>query len=100
MSEEKKEVQECKCFCKSEGFRKFLITSLGTFVGVFLALSLFAALNKPCPPCPYFGFNQPVPMQGHFRHHGNFHKMNKKFHKEFKGDMEKANMPKTQDNDD
>lgn len=42
------------CFCQSKWFRKFLTTALGTFVGVFCALSLFAALHKPpMPPCPF-----------------------------------------------
>ena len=56
MSDENKnlEVQEIKeekkCFCKSEEFKKFLIVTFGSFVGVFLALSLFAALHKPPMP--------------------------------------------------
>ena len=42
------------CFCQSEGVKRFLITALGSFVGVFCAICLFAALNKPpMPPCPY-----------------------------------------------
>ena len=57
MSEEiRNEIIEQKntCFCQSKGFRKFLTTALGTFVGVFCALSLFAALHKPpMPPCPF-----------------------------------------------
>lgn len=45
--------EECKCFCQSKGFRKFVVIATGTFVGVFCALSLFAALHKPpMPPCP------------------------------------------------
>ena len=49
MSDEIKEteVKECNCFCHSKEFRKFLTIALGTFVGVFCALSLFAALQKP-----------------------------------------------------
>ena len=47
MNEEKNvETKECNCFCKSEGFRKFLIVALGTFVGVYFALSLFTAKPK------------------------------------------------------
>ena len=58
MTEENKvEVTEVKndCFCKSKGFRKFLIVALGSFVGVFCALSLFAALHRPpmMQPCQY-----------------------------------------------
>ena len=50
MTEEiKTEEKECKCFCKSEGVKKFVVVALGTFVGVYCALSLFAATHKP--PC-------------------------------------------------
>ncbi|MBQ7764807.1 hypothetical protein IJ384_05525 [bacterium] len=50
---EKVEVKH-ECFCQSKWFRKFLTVALGTFVGVFCALSLFSALNKPqMPPCPF-----------------------------------------------
>ena len=55
MSEENNvEVREekCNCFCHSKGFRKFLVVALGSFVGVFCALSLFAALHKPPVPAP------------------------------------------------
>ena len=74
---EKKE--GCNCFCRSEGFRKFLVTALGTFVGVYAALSLFAALHRPpmfipggfgprpfAAPCPC----QSVMMHHHFKKHG------------------------------
>ena len=50
MTEEMNEIREekkCNCICCSEGFRDFLKIALGSFVGVFLALSLFAALHKP-----------------------------------------------------
>ena len=51
MTEEIKNVdvkeEKCNCICQSKGFRKFLIVAGGTFVGVFCALSLFAALHKP-----------------------------------------------------
>ena len=53
MSDEIKNTEEKRtCFCQSKGFKKFLIVTCGTFVGVFLALSLFAAVNKPPMPCP------------------------------------------------
>jgi hypothetical protein len=60
MSDENKTVEqnECKCFCRSEGFRKFLIVALGSFVGVYCALSLFFAIHKPPMPMPI-----PVPVQ-------------------------------------
>ena len=70
MSNEVKEPEEkeCKCFCKSEGFRKFLTIALGTFVGVYCALSLFSALHKPPMFSPHQGFrNCPCKMMHH--HH-------------------------------
>ena len=57
MSDEIKETeekQECKCFCRSEGFRKFLVVALGSFVGVYCALSLFAATHRPPVRPPHF----------------------------------------------
>ena len=39
------ENRECKCLCHSKAFKKFLVVALGSFVGVFCALSLFAALQ-------------------------------------------------------
>ena len=87
MSDEIKEteVKECNCFCHSKGFRKFLTIALGTFVGVFCALSLFAALHKPPMPMPYPCARPcPIQMRGHFDRgpgfeRGNFHKI--KMHK-------------------
>ena len=76
MSDEIKvtEEKECKCFCHSKGFRKFLTIALGTFVGVYAALCLFTALHKPpmMPPMagPY-GFQGGCPcaiMQHHHKH--------------------------------
>ena len=52
---EKTENNECKCFCHSAAFRNFLTIALGTFVGVYFALTLFAALHKP-PIVRPFGF--------------------------------------------
>ena len=53
MTEEK---QECKCMLQCECFKKFLVVMMGSFIGVFFALSLFAAVNKPCPAMPkHFG---------------------------------------------
>ena len=53
---------ENKCLCQSKGFRKFLVIALGTFVGVYCALCLFAALHRP-PMMPPMGFRG-YPMQG------------------------------------
>jgi len=49
------EQKDCKCFCKSEGFKKFLTIALGTFVGVYCALCLFTALHRP-PMMPHHVF--------------------------------------------
>ena len=72
MSDEVKvtEEKECNCFCKSEGFRNFLVISLGTFVGVYSALCLFVALHKP--PCHVRGGfcnRAPIAAPMQYRHH-------------------------------
>lgn len=74
MSEENKiEVKEetCKCFCKSEWFKKFLTKTLAVFIGTFSALSLFAALHKPpmIKHVPY-GMNRPCHCQMHHFYKG------------------------------
>ena len=75
MTEENKiEVKEetCKCICKSEWFRKTLVIALGSFVGVFSALSLFAALHKPpmMKPVPFGGpMVRPCQCQMHHFNH-------------------------------
>ena len=66
MSEEQKmdeqKNNECKCFCHSKGFRRFVTIALGTFVGVYCALSLFAALHRPpMPPQVFMPCNRPCP---------------------------------------
>ena len=85
-TEEKKE--ECKCFCRSEGVKKFVIVALGSFVGVFCALSLFAALHRPpvMPPCafgPKFG---PPPCQT-MMHHPRFDRGRADFQKKVPKDF-------------
>ena len=76
MTEEQKcETQKCDCICMSKGFRKFLIVTFGSFFGVFFALCLFHAINKP--PVP--GMYPPPPYHhecrcDHHGHHGDFHK--------------------------
>lgn len=82
------EVKEEKatCFCQSKCFRKFIVVATGSFVGVFCALSLFAALHKPpMPPCP-MAYHMHSPMRYHHHMHkfdrhdrGCFH--HKKFEK-------------------
>lgn len=82
MTDENK-IQEEKheCFCQSKWFRKFLTVATGTFVGVFCALSLFAALHKPpMPPCP-FGQGPMMRPAMHKYHHFNHHRMHRgEFH--------------------
>ena len=75
MTDENKNVEvKHECFCKSKWFRKFMVTTLGSFVGVFCALSLFAALHKPpMPPCP-FGPKMMMRPPMHCHHHMNHHK--------------------------
>jgi len=107
MSEEKKyeekyekaesEEKECKCFCKSEGFRNFLTTTLGTFVGVYMALSLFSAIHKPPMPCQH-GFMRPPMMESHFNNHKDFKKFHKNM-KEFKKEIPEKNIPQAPDED-
>lgn len=73
-----------ECMCQSKGFRKFLVVAGGTFVGVFLALSLFAALHKPpvmvpmggCPCGCHPGMARPYMAPHHLDrgHRGEFHK--------------------------
>ena len=86
MSDEVKVIEEKECFCKNKWFRKFLVTAIGTFVGVYGALSLFAAIHKPpMPPCPMrFG----APMM-HYGMNCPF-KKHPKFHKEFKAQKGQA----------
>lgn len=73
MSDENKnlEVQgtkeEKKCICQSEEFKKFLIVAFGSFVGVFLALSLFAALHKPPMPIVPHHFGPRPAIEHQFR---------------------------------
>lgn len=46
MTEEEKEQKFC-CMCLSRDYKTFLSILLGSFIGVFFALSLFAAVQKP-----------------------------------------------------
>ena len=72
-----------ECFCQSKWFKKFLTKTLAVFVGVYAALSLFAAMHKPpMPPCPYaYRSMMRPPMHCHYHHFkkhdfkkGDFHK--------------------------
>ena len=94
MTNENERIEEVKheCLCQNKGFRNFLVIATGTFVGVFCALSLFAALHKPpmMMPCPchrMMGHHMPPIEMQNFRgrHHGEFRKHEfKKFHKEMR----------------
>ena len=68
MSECENEKKEC--LCQSKGFRKFLIIASGSFVGVYLALSLFFAIHKPpvfIPFPPQAQVQCPCAMMHHMR---------------------------------
>lgn len=58
MTDENRIEEKHTCLCHSKGFRKFMTVAGGTFVGAFLAMSLFAALHKPpvVIPCPCNSF--------------------------------------------
>ena len=87
VTENKETKDECKCFCRSKGFRKFLITALGTFVGVYCALFLFTALHRPpmMPPMGFGGYPMPgierqfpcnkIMHHNHFKHEKGNYKM-------------------------
>ena len=89
MSDEVKVIHEDghKCLCQNESFRKFVVIAAGSFVGVFCALSLFAALHKPpmiFNPYAIHGFGgamQPCPCRM-MPHH-------MKFEKHIKDDIKK-----------
>ncbi len=79
MTDEIKEVEqkECKCFCHSKGFRKFLTIALGTFVGVYCALCLVTALHKPPMMPPMTGAHYHGGFRGYpcLIHHHHFDKI-------------------------
>lgn len=96
MSEENKIIEEKKCFCQSEFFKKFSSVALGTFVGGFCAISLFSALNKPpmFPPMPMMmkggGFYHEMMMNHHkFDYKCPCHKKMMKKHFEKKAEFHK-----------
>ena len=59
----------CNCGCPTELFKKFLVVALGSFVGVFLAMSLFVTLNRPPMPMPghHPGMMPPPPPHHHMK---------------------------------
>ncbi len=62
MSEETKNEIKQECFCKSELFQRTLAVTIGSFIGVFCAMNLFFALNKP----PVMMFHHPYHHYHHF----------------------------------
>ena len=103
MTEEIKNVEEKNntCFCQSKSFKKFLVIATGTFVGVFCALSLFAALHRP--PMMHHNHHMIRPIgcpchhhfyQGHHAKHKGMHK--KHFRGEFEHKFEKKDSIKSE----
>lgn len=83
MSEEIKAIgKEQTCFCKSELFQRTLAVTIGSFIGVYFALSLFCAMHKPPMMMHHhWGYGQ-IPMQ-HRVMHDNF-KKHDRFNKDFR----------------
>ena len=85
MADENKCTEEKKhgCVIECECLRKFLIVALGTFVGVYLALSLFALVHRPQMPCacskPPIPINQIVIPPHHQAVMNPFHNPHKNF---------------------
>ena len=72
MKEEETKNTECQqeCFCKKR-FKDALVIAIGSFVGVYCALSLFAALHRPHFPCPMMMHHHGMMygQMGGFKHH-------------------------------
>ena len=69
MNEEvKNENKEQTCFCKSELVQRTIAVTIGSFIGVYLALSLFCATHKP--PTMMFHHHEfgKMPMQQRIMH--------------------------------
>lgn len=81
---------KCNCFCHSKGFRKFLVVATGTFVGVYSALSLFAAIHRPPMPVPCpCGCPMMRPPMAHPMHMDKFDRASKGEFKVMKHKMDK-----------
>ena len=103
MSEEEK--TETKCICQNENFKKFVVIALGTFVGVYAALSLFAATHRPpMRPCP-MGYGSrgqigaPCPFKQHHRFNKHIKGDRQDFHKDIRGNHEPAPFDANRNND-
>lgn len=91
MSEELENTAREYCICKTKFFKKFLVIALGSFVGVFCALSLFCFTHRP-PMHHMMNFPQMFPPVIIQQDGGcKCHKMMKRFHndKEFKKEFDK-----------
>ena len=80
-----------ECYCRKRA-KDILTIAIGSFVGVYCALSLFTALHRPhFSPYPMFPMmQQGMMMHGGMGHH-RFPPTNKKFNPEqFKGDFNKV----------
>ena len=89
MTEEIKNEEVKECFCKKR-FNDVVVVAIGTFVGVYCALSLFTAIHRPpCPMMMGFGYHHP----GNFQHviHHKFPPQGKFKHDKFRGDFEQQN---------
>lgn len=99
------ETKECNCICKSQAVKNILTVATGSFIGVFCALSLFAALHKPPMPvpCPFKAPMRPPVMQPHHhfdRHAGYMHgkrDFDKKFRHHRHGEKPPVKMPPKSD---
>jgi len=81
----------CKCFLKSEFLKKVLAIALGTFIGVYGSLSLFAATHKP----PIKKFHRMEHVMPPMHHHPHMNNGPAGFHHDFKQpDFDKHFAPK------
>ena len=74
---EQKETCKCGCICHNEFFQRTVAVAIGSFVGVFCAISLFAALHKPPMPYPvrpmHPQMRPPIEYRGHMNRYQNNH---------------------------
>lgn len=90
MTEEiKNEENHENCICKSKCFREVIKIALGSFIGVYLALSLFTAIHKPPMPCHMMHHHHHMMMHNNIGHKGDFGKMHKFSPEQFKKDFSK-----------
>ena len=89
MTEEIKNQEAKECFCKKR-FKDVIVVAVGTFVGVYCALSLFTAIHRP--PCPMMmGFGYHYPKSIHYMMHHKFPPQGKFRHDKFRDGFEQQN---------